>query len=125
MNKNQVVKGFSKLSKEEKILWIEKHITGDEKGLMELLSSFWNPNSEVQTVLESFSENTLTNFPMPYGVAPNFLINDKVHTIPMVIEESSVVAAASSAAKFWQSRGGFRAEVLGVEKIGQLHLTSP
>jgi hydroxymethylglutaryl-CoA reductase len=43
----------------------------------------------------------------------------------MVIEESSVVAAASSAAKFWQERGGFHAEVLGTVKLGQVHFRWP
>ena len=45
---------------------------------------------------------------MPFGVAPNFIIDEKAYCVPMVIEESSVVAAASSAAKFWMSRGGFK-----------------
>lgn len=58
---------------------------------------------------------------MPYGVAPNFLLNGKLYTIPMVIEESSVVAAASKSAAFWLSRGGFKAEVLSTKKIGQVH----
>src|SRR5690606_7240586 len=52
-------------------------------------------------------------------------INGKYHTIPMAIEESSVVAAAGNAAKYWQKRGGFKAEVLGTEKIGQVHLIYP
>jgi hydroxymethylglutaryl-CoA reductase len=72
-------------------------------------------------VLDGFSENTLSNFPMPFGVAPNFVINGKTYAIPMVIEESSVVAAASSAAKYWMKRGGFKTQVLGTSKIGQLH----
>jgi len=54
-------------------------------------------------------------------VAPNFLINGKYKTIPMAIEESSVVAAASKSAKYWASRGGFKATVLNTEKIGQVH----
>ena len=57
---------------------------------------------------------------MPFGVAPNFQINGKTYCVPMVIEESSVVAAASAAAKFWMTRGGFHAEVLDVQKIGQV-----
>ena len=42
-------------------------------------------------------------------------------TIPMAIEESSVVAAAAKAAKYWGARGGFKTEILGEEKIGQIH----
>ena len=52
---------------------------------------------------------------------PNFLINNKIYTVPMTIEESSVVAAASKAAKFWMKNGGFKAEVIDSEKIGQVH----
>jgi len=55
------------------------------------------------------------------GIAPNFLINGNYHTIPMVIEESSVVAAAAKSAKYWSTRGGFKATVLNSEKIGQVH----
>src|SRR5690606_30008000 len=68
-----------------------------------------------------FIENSLSNFYLPYAVAPNFRINGKFYTVPMVIEESSVVAAASKAAKFWSKRGGFKTTVLGTEKIGQVH----
>jgi hydroxymethylglutaryl-CoA reductase len=55
------------------------------------------------------------------GVAPNFLINNRFDSIPMAIEESSVVAAAAKAAQFWMDRGGFRAEVLSSTKIGHVH----
>jgi hydroxymethylglutaryl-CoA reductase len=58
---------------------------------------------------------------MPYGVAPNFVINGKEYVIPMVVEESSVVAAASLVAKYWSTRGGFKAEVISTTKIGQVH----
>src|SRR5690606_37204368 len=51
----------------------------------------------------------------------NFLINGKFYALPMVTEESSVVAAASNAAKFWLERGGFKAEVISTEKNGQIH----
>src|SRR5690606_21828414 len=70
---------------------------------------------------DDFIENTISNFYLPYAVAPNFLINGKYYTIPMVIEESSVVAAASKAAKFWSARGGFKTTILGTEKVGQVH----
>jgi hydroxymethylglutaryl-CoA reductase len=55
------------------------------------------------------------------GIAPNFLINDRYYSVPMVIEESSVVAAAAKSAKYWSTRGGFKATVLNTEKIGQVH----
>ncbi len=84
--------------------------------------SFFDGGSPVvQQVLDNFSENTVANFPLPFGVAPNVLVNGRTYAVPMVIEESSVVAAASSAAKYWLTRGGFHAEVVATEKLGQLH----
>ena len=115
------VQGFSKLSKEEKIQWVAKHYTHDPEQTITLLKRYWNEDLKLQKLHDEFIENTITNFYLPLGVAPNFLINGKLYTIPMAIEESSVVAAASKAAKFWLNRGGFRTEVLGTEKVGQVH----
>lgn len=117
------IAGFSRLTKEEKIAWVTQHFLDDpEEGKAEL-RSFWHPNADLQKVLDGFSENTLSNYPLPFGVAPNFMINGKDYLVPMVIEESSVVAAASSAAKFWQDRGGFKAQILGTTKLGQVHFS--
>lgn len=88
-----------------------------------VFADFQSPDAEFQRIFDGFSENTVANFPIPFGIAPNFLINDKTYAVPMVIEESSVVAAAASAAKFWSARGGFKAEVLGTTKVGQVHFT--
>jgi hydroxymethylglutaryl-CoA reductase len=115
------ISGFSKKSKAEKIAWIARHYSPDPQAVESVLEQFWQDDPELQQLLEGFSENTLTNYPLPYGIAPNFLINERVYALPMVIEESSVVAAASSAAKFWLKRGGIRAEVLSTTKVGQVH----
>lgn len=115
------IEGFSKLTKEEKIDWITRNYTHNPKDTAEIFKTYWHSDSELQKLHDEFIENTVSNFFMPMGIAPNFLINDKLFAIPMVIEESSVVAAASKAAKFWQERGGFKAMVLGTEKIGQVH----
>jgi hydroxymethylglutaryl-CoA reductase len=118
---NKEVAGFSKLSKEEKINWIANHYFSTPSEAVSLLKNYWNADEKIQKLHDEFIENTITNFYIPLGVAPNFLINGKYHTIPMAIEESSVVAAASKAAKFWSTRGGFKATVLNTEKIGQVH----
>ena len=117
----QNVKGFSKLSKEEKINWITNTYFSNPKEAKEILLNYWNSNESLQKLHDEFIENTLTNFYLPYGVAPNFIINGKSYTIPMAIEESSVVAAASKAAKFWGERGGFKTTIINTEKIGQVH----
>ena len=115
------IEGFSKLTKEEKIEWISSKYTDNSKETTATIKRYWNADKELQKLHDEFLENTITNFYLPLGIAPNFLINDKLFAIPMAIEESSVVAAASKAAKFWLHRGGFKTEVLGTEKIGQVH----
>ncbi len=118
---SKCISGFSKLTKEEKLEWLLDVFFDNQKGAEEDLKKFWNQDVDFQKVFDGFSENTVSNYYMPYGVAPNFLINGKEYCVPMVIEESSVVAAAAAAAKFWQTRGGFHAKVLNVRKIGQVH----
>ena len=118
---NKQIKGFSKLSKEEKIDWIASHFFENADEAIALVKQYWNTDAALQKVHDEFIENTLTNFYLPLGVAPNFIINNTHYVMPMAIEESSVVAAAAKAAKYWGERGGFKAEVLGEEKIGQVH----
>ncbi|HEU4496265.1 MAG TPA: hydroxymethylglutaryl-CoA reductase, degradative [Flavobacterium sp.] len=118
---NNPVAGFSKLSKEEKISWIAREYFQNPEEAVLLLASYWNADSKLQKLHDDFIENTITNFYLPFGVAPNFLINGHFYTLPMAIEESSVVAAASKSAKFWSERGGFKATVINTEKIGQVH----
>ena len=118
---NKAISGFSKLSKEEKIKWIANQYFSTPTEAISLLKNYWNSDEKIQKLHDEFIENTITNFYIPLGVAPNFLINGKYSTIPMAIEESSVVAAAAKAAKFWSTRGGFKAAVLNTEKIGQVH----
>ena len=118
---NKAISGFSKLSKEEKIKWIADQYFSTPTEAIALLKNYWNTDEKIQKLHDEFIENTITNFYIPLGVAPNFLINGKYSTIPMAIEESSVVAAAAKAAKFWSTRGGFKATVINTEKIGQVH----
>lgn len=115
------ISGFSKLTKEEKIDWLATNYSIDPENAKSILKNYWNADLDLQQRHDEFIENTITNFYLPLGIAPNFLINDRLLAIPMAIEESSVVAAASRAAKFWYDRGGFKAKVLGTEKVGQVH----
>lgn len=117
----KTVSGFSKMTKNEKIAWLSEQFDGEAKKLVLDMPSHWHQSSEVQKRFDEFSENTLTNFDLPFGIAPNFLINGRVYSVPMVIEESSVVAAASLGAKFWLERGGFKSRVLSTRKVGQVH----
>ena len=113
------VEGFSKFNKEEKINWIEKNYF--ENLTNPILKKYWNNDISLQKIHDEFTENTISNFYLPLGVAPNFLIDKKDYTIPMVIEESSVIAAACKAAKFWRTKGGFKTSIKSFKKTGQVH----
>jgi hydroxymethylglutaryl-CoA reductase len=115
------VSGFSKLSKEDKINWIAKEYFSEPQAAISIIKKYWNTDEKLQQLHDEFIENTISNFYIPLGVAPNFLINGQYNSIPMAIEESSVVAAAAKAAKFWSTRGGFKTTVINTEKIGQVH----
>ena len=67
-------------------------------------------------------ENTLGTFELPLGVAVNFLINDKDYLVPMAVEEPSVLAAVSHAAKLFRAGGGFTAEATDPVMIGQIQV---
>lgn len=118
---NNAIAGFSKLSKEEKINWIATEYFTSPTDAIATIKQYWNNDESLQKLHDEFIENTITNFYLPMGIAPNFLINENYYSVPMVIEESSVVAAAAKSAKFWSTRGGFKATVLNSEKIGQVH----
>jgi len=120
MTKNGV-KGFSKLSKKAKIEWIANEYLNGDENCVSLLKSYWHNDPKTQKIHDEFIENTISNFYVPFGIAPNFLINDEIFCLPMAIEESSVVAAAAKSATFWMERGGFKAEVISTTKIGHVH----
>ena len=116
-----MIKGFSKLTKEAKIEWLVDNYFSGEAFARETLENYWHSDAKLQKLHDEFIENTVTNFYMPMGIAPNFLINGKEYAIPMVTEESSVVAAAAKSANFWADKGGFKATVKSTTKIGHVH----
>lgn len=118
---NDPISGFSKLSKTQKIDWIANTYFTNPDEAQNTIKQYWNSDEKLQQLHDEFIENTITNFYLPLGIAPNFLINGSYYTVPMAIEESSVVAAAAKSAKYWSARGGFKATVLSSEKIGQVH----
>jgi len=118
----QRVTGFSKKTKDEKIQWLCSTYLSNNPNATTILKQYWNDDTSLQKLHDGFIENTISNYYLPFAVAPNFLINNTFYTIPMVIEESSVVAAASYSAKFWMDKGGFTAEVISTIKNGQIHI---
>lgn len=113
-----LIKGFSKLSREEKVqvLIEQQHLVPE---LSDRFKQFLHPDK--QYLFDDISENIISNFYLPFSLAPNFLVNDELYIVPMVIEESSVVAAASKAAGFWAKNGGFQTRVINTIKNGQIH----
>lgn len=120
---SKIISGFSKKTKEEKIQWLIATYLDGNHSHETTLKRYWNEDVSIQSLHDDFIENTVSNYYLPFAIAPNFSINGSMYAIPMVIEESSVVAAASNAAKFWLSRGGFTTEVISTEKNGQVHFT--
>ncbi len=115
-----ILKGFSKYTKQQRIdALIQKY--GFQEDLANWLESFENSDISIQKIIDDLSENPVSNFHLPFSIAPNFVVNGKNLFFPLVSEESSVVAALANAAGFWAKRGGFHAEVLGTEKKGQVH----
>jgi len=96
-----LVKDFAELNKEE----------------THLLSSCLDMD-----IADRMIENVLGTFEIPLGIAVNFKVNDKDYLIPMAIEESSVVAAASNAAKIARIQGGFKTECTDPLMIGQIQI---
>ena len=118
----KIISGFSKFSKDKKIDYLfDNFINSSDSSLKGSLKSFWHNDENVQELIDKFSENTISNYYFPYGVIPNVMINGKIFCVPMVIEESSVVAAASRSAKYWITRGGFNSKVISTKKRGQIH----
>jgi hydroxymethylglutaryl-CoA reductase len=120
MGEIKIIDGFSKLSKEAKIELVSQQFDNPEEIIAEL-KSYWHDDPSKQKLFDEFSENTISNFYFPLGIAPNFNINGRMYLVPMVIEESSVVAAASNGAKFWAQKSGFVSEVISTSKVGQVH----
>ncbi len=122
MTTTHIVSGFSKMSRTGKLKWLKDQASLSEQAL-QVIHAHLHPDPPVQEIYDDISENTISNFILPLGIAPNFLINGDLMSIPMVTEESSVVAAASHAAKFWAMNGGFHCEVKNVLKTGQVHFS--
>jgi hydroxymethylglutaryl-CoA reductase len=111
-------KGFSKLSREERFVRLQQMgaITKED---VKYLKSGGLKNVDLA---EKFIENVIGYFQMPMGVATNFVIDNKAYAIPMAVEETSIIAAASKTAKWINEYGSIRTEMLGKNIIGQIQV---
>jgi hydroxymethylglutaryl-CoA reductase len=116
MSKSSVISGFYKLSPKERLEFIRKFagLTDEETVLLQ------NTGSLPLDLADRMIENVIGAIPMPLGIAVNFLINNRDYLIPMAIEEPSVVAAASYAAKMARDGGGFYTSSTPPIMIGQI-----
>jgi len=112
------VSGFYKRSIEERRAFVREWagLTEDEARAFE-----FPPGIDPGTI-DRMIENVIGVMPMPLGVATNFRINGKEYLVPMAIEEPSVVAAASNAAKVARATGGFAAQTTSPVMIGQVQI---
>jgi hydroxymethylglutaryl-CoA reductase len=118
----QILTGFSKLNITEKLDILKKHIPL-ESHQTGMLTAFHDNLKDFDDIILNLSENYVSNYVLPFSIAPNFRVNNKWYFVPMVTEESSVVAAAAYAAKFWSGHGGFITEITGTKKAGQIYFT--
>ena len=75
------------------------------------------------TTADKMIENVVGVFGLPLAIAPNFIVNDRDYIVPMVVEEPSIVAATSNAAKLARPTGGFISECAESLLIGQIHIS--
>lgn len=118
----KVFSGFSKMDRRLKLDFVagNSHLKDVDA---RHFRDFDSPDEETQQIFEGMIENYLGNFPVPMGVVPNMLVNGELFMVPFVTEESSVVAAASKAAKYWAHRGGFKSRIVSTTRRGQVHFT--
>ena len=110
--------GFYKLSMEERLKLVQR-LTGLSDEEARTLSNTGGLPAEVA---DRMIENVVGGITIPLGIATNFLINDKDYLVPMALEEPSVVAAASNAAKMARVKGGFHVTNTGPVMIGQIQV---
>jgi len=116
MSKSSQISGFYKLSPKERVQLIKEFagLTDEEVNLLQSTGSL------DMDLANRMIENVVGAFPIPLGIAVNFLINKRDYLIPMAIEEPSVVAAASYAAKMARDGGGFFTNSTDPIMIGQI-----
>lgn len=115
---NSRIPGFYKLSVEERLKKVAEFSNLSEEDTKILLEKGLSLE-----VADRMIENVVGTFELPLGIATNFLIDGKDYLIPMAIEEPSVVAAASNAARMARESGGFTTDYTGSKMIGQIQVT--
>jgi hydroxymethylglutaryl-CoA reductase len=108
--------GFSKLNYVDRLNKLKDHFVMTEEDI----SFFKNGGLHSPDLGEKFVENLIGYFQIPMGVATNFCIDGVDYIIPMAVEETSIIAAASKTAKWVRENGKIETEVIGSDIIGQI-----
>jgi hydroxymethylglutaryl-CoA reductase len=111
------IPGFYKLSPDQRLKEVQTRAGLTEEEVAILAAQGLNVAQA-----DRMSENVVGTFALPLGIAVNFRINGQDRLVPMVIEEPSVVAAASNAARIVREGGGFVAEATAPQMIGQIQV---
>jgi len=114
-----IIYGFSRFSERQKREFITRFAHHPEEA-NHLMEGFIQYDPAERSRFMEFSENTISSFHTPYGIAPNLKVDDIVYHVPMSTEESSVIAAASNSARFWAGQGGFRVTERTMIKPGEV-----
>ena len=115
---NSRIPGFYKMSVEERLEKV-RELVGLSEEEVELLRRWGGLDPRIA---DTMIENVIGSMPYPFAVATNFRINGRDYLVPMVIEESSVVAAASNAARFMREGDGIRSFATEPLMVSQIHL---
>ena len=120
MERKSDISGFHELSPKKRLELVKAfaELTNEEAKALEKTGALDGKTADMMI------ENVIGTTELPFGIATNFLINGKDYLIPMVIEEPSVVAAASYAAKLARPSGGFTASSTDPVMIGQIQLVN-
>lgn len=120
MQKSSLISGFYKLSPKQRLAAVKEFadLTNEETELLQ------NTGSLPMDLADRMIENVVGAFPVPLGIGTNFLVNKRDYLIPMAIEEPSVVAAASYAAKMARDGGGFHTSSTPPIMIGQIQVVN-
>jgi len=118
MKQNSRIRGFYKLNRGERIDALQNFTQLDYDQLQSLIKD-GSLDFELSNL---FIENSLGNYPLPYGIVTSFKVNQKDYILPMSVEESSVIAATSNAARIIYDNGGFTSKRLSNEMIGQIQI---
>ncbi len=120
MTTNPIGKKFRNMNQKERLELIKNKTKLDDKEI----ALFNNTSIFNFDEINNMVENAIGVFQIPLGIANNFVINGKEYLIPMAIEEPSVIAASSNAAKIAKNAGGFKANADKSIMIGQIQLVS-